>query len=95
MSQNVTNSENTVMDARMVMAAELLANPDFSGTKSDIAEKAGVDTTHPLSMAAESRLCRTGEQSGFSICRCRACNGLESFMPQNTGRRYAGNPALF
>ena len=42
MSQNVTNSENTVMDARMVMAAELLANPDFSGTKSDIAEKAGV-----------------------------------------------------
>lgn len=42
MSQNVTNSENTVIDARMAIAAELLANPDFSGTKSDIAEKAGV-----------------------------------------------------
>lgn len=42
MSQNVTNSENTVIDARMAIAAELLANLDFSGTKSDIAEKAGV-----------------------------------------------------
>lgn len=42
MSRNVTNSENTVIDARMAIAAELLANPDFSGTKSDIAEKAGV-----------------------------------------------------
>lgn len=42
MSQNVTNSENTIIDARMAIAAELLANPDFSGTKSDIAEKAGV-----------------------------------------------------
>ena len=29
MSQNVTNSENTVIDARMAIAAELLANPDF------------------------------------------------------------------
>lgn len=42
MSQNVTNSENTVIDARMAIAAELLANPDFSGTKSDIAREAGV-----------------------------------------------------
>lgn len=42
MSQNVTNTDNTIIDARMVVAAELLANPDFSGTKSDIAEKAGV-----------------------------------------------------
>lgn len=42
MLQNVTNSENTVIDARMVMAAELLANPDFSGTKEDIAREAGV-----------------------------------------------------
>lgn len=42
MPQNVTNSKNTVMDIRMVTAAELLANPDFLGTKSDIAEKAGV-----------------------------------------------------
>ena len=42
MLQNVTNSENTVIDARMAIAAELLANPDFSGTKEDIAREAGV-----------------------------------------------------
>ena len=42
MSQNVTNSGDSLIDARMVIAAELLANPDFSGTKADVAEKAGV-----------------------------------------------------
>ncbi len=42
MLQNVTNSENTIIDARMAIAAELLANPDFSGTKEDIAREAGV-----------------------------------------------------
>ncbi|MBQ8514642.1 MAG: TetR family transcriptional regulator [Ruminococcus sp.] len=42
MTQNETKTENTVVDARMVIAAELLANPDFSGTKDDIAREAGV-----------------------------------------------------
>lgn len=42
MRQNETNAEHTVMDARMAIAAELLANPDFSGTKEDIAREAGV-----------------------------------------------------
>lgn len=42
MAQNETKTENTVVDARMVMAAELLANPDFFGTKEDIAREAGV-----------------------------------------------------
>lgn len=42
MLQNVTDSERTVIDPRMAIAAELLANPDFSGTKEDIAREAGV-----------------------------------------------------
>lgn len=42
MLQNVTDSEHTVIDPRMAIAAELLANPDFSGTKEDIAREAGV-----------------------------------------------------
>lgn len=42
MLQNVTNSGDTLIDARMIVAAELLANPDFSGTKEDIAREAGV-----------------------------------------------------
>lgn len=42
MLQNVTNSGNPIIDARMAIAAELLANPDFSGTKEDIAREAGV-----------------------------------------------------
>ena len=42
MSQNVTKSEDTLIDTRMVIAAELLANPDLLGTKAEIAEKAGV-----------------------------------------------------
>lgn len=42
MSQNVTKSEDTLIDTRMVIAAELLANPDFLGTKAEIAEKSGV-----------------------------------------------------
>lgn len=42
MLQNVTNSSNTIVDPRMVIAAELLANPDFSGTKEDVAREAGV-----------------------------------------------------
>lgn len=42
MLQNVTDSERTVIDPRMAIAAELLANPDFSGTKEDIAREVGV-----------------------------------------------------
>lgn len=42
MKQNDTKTENSVVDTRMVIAAELLANPDFSGTKEDIAREAGV-----------------------------------------------------
>lgn len=45
MTQNGTNSNNSIVDPRMAIAAELLANPDFSGTKSDIAEKAGVSSS--------------------------------------------------
>lgn len=42
MLQNVTNSSNSIVDPRMIIAAELLANPDFSGTKEDVAREAGV-----------------------------------------------------
>ena len=36
------NDTNTMMDANMVIAAECLANPDFIGTKEDIAKNANV-----------------------------------------------------
>lgn len=42
MRQNETNSNDTLIDTRMVIAAELLANPDFLGSKEDIAREAGV-----------------------------------------------------
>lgn len=42
MKQNETKTERNIIDARMAIAAELLANPDFSGTKEEIAREAGV-----------------------------------------------------
>lgn len=42
MAQNGTNINNQILDVRMVAVAELLANPDFFGTKKDISEKTGV-----------------------------------------------------
>lgn len=36
------NDTNSILDKRMVVAAECLANPDFQGTKQDIANAAGV-----------------------------------------------------
>ena len=42
MKQNETKTECNIIDARMAIAAELLANPDFSGTKEEIAREAGV-----------------------------------------------------
>lgn len=36
------NNTDSILDARMVVAAECLANPDFQGTKQDIADAAGV-----------------------------------------------------
>lgn len=42
MKQNKTKTERNIIDARMAIAAELLANPDFSGTKEEIAREAGV-----------------------------------------------------
>lgn len=41
-AQNGTNTSNSIVDPRMVAVAEMLANPDFSGTKKDISEKTGV-----------------------------------------------------
>lgn len=45
MKQNETKTERNIIDARMAIAAELLANPDFSGTKEEIAREAGVSRT--------------------------------------------------
>ena len=45
MKQNETKTECNIIDARMAIAAELLANPDFSGTKEEIAREAGVSRT--------------------------------------------------
>lgn len=42
MKQNETKTERNIIDARMAIAAELLANPDFSGTKEEIARETGV-----------------------------------------------------
>lgn len=42
MKQNETKTERNIIDARMAIAAELLANSDFSGTKEEIAREAGV-----------------------------------------------------
>lgn len=36
------NDRKTVLDSRMVVAAECLANPAFDGTKEDIARTAGI-----------------------------------------------------
>lgn len=42
MTQNDTNSANEILDQRMAVAAECLANPAFQGTKEQIAQAAGV-----------------------------------------------------
>lgn len=36
------NDTNDIVDLGMLIAAECLANPDFKGTKQDIADRAGV-----------------------------------------------------
>lgn len=42
MVQNDTNKANELLDQRMVIVAECLANPAFQGTKEEIAQAAGV-----------------------------------------------------
>lgn len=41
----VENERNSIIDSRMIIAAECLANPAFDGTKKDIAQMAGIGET--------------------------------------------------